>query len=296
MKTTRREVLQLFSWAMALPTVFGLDSILMAGVPAAADISPQELAALDFFNKLGYTRRPAMNLITGDDFNDGLRYDETPQEYPPGRIVLIQDCVRMEDLPRKEEPQVLPYFHIFSLSIEKPVFRGELLTQLLEYLVIRAKLAPTRMALVSTESFKPYLPHLEPFGIKTEQFVQRDRNEAMTTGDGSGYFNPPGHPYVTGQHSVSIHYAVDAGGKERTLKYPLPGYLEIAEVVIDSELKEPLSREMGGLGLERLAMAKGEAIDSFPVSKQKALTAIKAEAERRGVALPKAHRKISNNE
>jgi len=218
-----------------------------------------------------------------------------PQSFPPGQIMRIQNCVRMEDLSKDGQAGVLPYFHIFSLCIEKPAFRGQLLTQLLDYLITGAKLDPTRLAFVSTDSFKPYLSHLTPFAIKSEQFLQRDRKEAMAKGDGSGYFNPQGHPNVNGMHTVSIHYARNAGDKEQVLKYPLPGYWEIAEVVIEPDSDESLPREMVSLGVERLLLTQGKAIDSFAASRQKALVAIKAEAERRGVALPKGYHEISNS-
>jgi hypothetical protein len=294
MKKTRREVLQLLSWTMAMPVFFSLNNRLAAAASTSGDLTSQELAVLDFFTKSGFTRLPAMDLITGHSFNDGLRFDETPQSYPFGRSLWIQNCVRIEDLSRKGEPGVLPYFHILGLSIEKPAFRGELLTQMLDYLVNQAELDPKKLVLVSTDHFKPYLHHLETFRIETGQFVERDRTEAMARGDGSGFFNPSGHPYVTGQHTVSIHYALNIVDEKILLQYPLPRHLEIAEIVFDPDLKISLPREMAGIGLERLLLAQGKAIDGFDESRQKAVTAIKAESKRRSVALPKAYRKISN--
>ncbi|MCB1793881.1 MAG: hypothetical protein KDJ70_05505 [Candidatus Competibacteraceae bacterium] len=293
MKRTRREVLQLLSGAMAMPLIFISNSRLLAAASISRDLDPQELTVLDYFTKSGFTRLPAMDLITGHDFNDGLRYDDTPQSYPPGRSVRIQDCMRMEDLPRKGEPGILPYFHILSLSIEKPAFRGELLTTMLDYLVTEGGLDPKKLVLVSTDRFRPFLPLLETRGIEAGRFVERNRAEAMAKGDGSGYFNPLGHPYVTGQYTVSLHYALNAGGEKKLSEYPLPSHLEIAEVAFDPDLEKSPPREMGGIGLERLLLAQGKAIDDFDTSRKKGVAAVEAEAKRRMVALPKAYRRIS---
>jgi hypothetical protein len=295
MKMTRRELLGLLSWAMAAPAFLGWPRRVMAELAASAEIEQQESAAVAYFEKLGYKRLPAMNLITGDSFNGGLRFDDTPPAYPPGRTLRVQNCVRIDDLAKKGQPGVLLYFHIFSLSIEKPASSRQLLSQLLEYLIGKARLDPARFALVSTDHFKPYLAQLKSFGIQAGQFVERDRKEAMTIGDGSGYFNPPGHPYSPRQHTVSIHYARIADAKGKALKYPLPGHDEIAEVVIDPGAGNSLHRQIGGFGIERLMLAQGMEIDSFDASRQKALAAIKAEARRRGVALPKGYQIIAND-
>ncbi len=291
MTKTRREVLEMTAWAAALPLLSVTSPALLAAGPAPVDISRLQASAGDFFVKLGYRQLAAMHLITGADFNDGLRYDDTPELWDSGKTFRIQDCGRIEDLPKKGEPGVLPYFHIFALSIEKPAFRGELLTQVLDYLVTRAKLDPARLALVSTDNFKPYLIHLKPFGVSAGQFVQRERTAAMAAGDGSGYFHPAGHPQAPAMHTVSIHYSLEEVSGE--LQYPLPGFIELAEVGIDADNAELLERESGGFGMERLLMAQGKAIDSFPVGQQKALEALKAEAVRRGVELPEAYKKIS---
>ena len=295
LETTRREFLQLLSWTLAAPVFVGKPRHAMAGSPTSTDFEQQVSAALDYFEKQGYIQLPAMDLITGGPFNDGLRFDDTPPSYPPGQAIRIQDCVRIEDLSKKGQVEVLPYFHIFSFSIERPAHRGQLLSQLLDYLITRARLNPAKMALVSTDGFEHYLPLLEPLGIDAEQYVQRDRKAAMAKGDGSGYFKPPGHPYAVGQHTVSIHYARKPDTMGQALKYPLPGYLEIAEVAIDPSLDESLSHEGGGFGIERLMLAQGQVIESFAASRQRALVAIEAEAKRCGVALPKGYQMILNS-
>jgi len=294
MKQNRRELLKFASWLMAMPLFSVANARPLSAAPKSEDEAQLQEAAIDFFVKLGYRRLPAMHLITGEGFNDGLRFDDTPDQYPPGKTVRLQDCARMEDLARRGEPGVLPYFHIVALSSEKPTFRGELLTQVLDYLLQSAELDPKRFVFVSTDRFTPYLVQLQPYDISREQFVQRDLDAAIAAGDGSGYFRPKGHPAATGEYTVSIHYALDAGAKApgKALAYPLNGYLELAEVGIDSERGKSVPAESGGFGLERVLMAQGKPIDSFAQSHQKALAAIRAESERRGIALPKGYQKI----
>lgn len=296
MRQNRRELLKSASWLMTLPLFSVAKARPSSAAPESADESQLQEAAVDFFVERGYRRLPAMHLITGETFNDGLRFDDTPNRTPPGKTVRLQDCGRTGDLAKRGEPGVLPYFHIVALCIENPDARGELFTQVLDYLVESAELDPKRLALVSTERFIPYLEQLEPYGIRREQFVQRDLQEARAAGDGSGYFHPKGHPTAAGEYTVSIHYALEDDPKrsERTLEYPLNGYLELAEVVIDGDASASIRRESGGFGLERVLMAQGKPIDGFPQSQQKALSAIKAESERRGLALPMAYQKIRN--
>ena len=291
MKKTRRDILRLFSWIFALPVLSGLST---RGLAAAVNITRQEVAASVFFKTLGFHQLPAVDLITDSEFNDGLRFDESLADAPTGKTFRIQNCGRIEDLAEKGTLGVLPYFHIFAVNIEKPAFRGELLTQIMSYLISQAKLDPGRLLLVSTNRFQPYLQQLQPFGINASQFIERDYAEAIAAGDGSGFFNPPGHPHVNGAHSVSIHYASDASTMGKPQQYPLPGFLELGEIGIDAEPGEIIQSESAGLGVERILMAQGIAVDDFPTSQQKALAAIKSESELRGVPLPKAYQKIAD--
>jgi hypothetical protein len=291
MKITRRKALQMLSWTIALPAVVGLQGR-RAAAATLDERAVDEAAALDFFTKAGFALVPAMDLITNQAFNEGLRFDDTPNAYPPGRTLRIQGCIRMDDLSKRTQPGFLPYFHILSLSAERPAYRGELLMLTLDYLVTQAKLAHEQLALVSTEHFKPYLPLLSRIGIEPGQVVQRDLGEAKAKGDGSGYFMPKGHPDATGQHTVSIHYTPEPTHGNAGLEYPLPRYLELGEVVIEPDLAKVQAHEVAGLGLERLLLAQGHAMESFDESLKEAEKALEAEALRRGVSLPAGYDKL----
>jgi hypothetical protein len=296
MNLNRRELLKFASWLAAMP-LFPVANARQ--LPAESEFKAEvqlEAAAIDFFVKQGYHPVPALPLITGEQFNGGLRYDDTPSHYPSGKMVRLQGSLRLEDLERRGEWGTLPFFHILSLSIEKPASRGELLVQVLAYLVQSADLDPKRLLLVSTKRFEPYLALLQPFGISREQFVKRDLSEAIAAGDGSGYFRPEGHPTATGIHTVSIHYTPDSdvSGLGKSCHYPYNGSLELAEISIVEAGVVPIPREVGGFGLERLLMAQGKPIDSFLQSRQKALTAILAESERRGDPLPAGYQTIKS--
>ena len=251
------------------------------------------------FADLGYKMVEPVDLIRPHGFNGGLLYtclNEYHRDDPrsePERWFVMQGCGRLEDLDRKQEPGVLAHFHILSFRNNAPAYRGELLDQLLNFLVREADFKPERLLLVSTEKFKPYVKLLKPYGITEKQVFYRSMDEARKEGDGSGFFSPEGHPASPGNHCASIHYAPDAATLPETLSYPPQGYYEICEFLFESE-KVPTSKlEVASFGVERLAMAQGKPAGDFESSRKHLISKLEEEAKRRGIDLPHAHRRYA---
>lgn len=288
MTLTRRELLQRTPWALALPLLSGLPGSLRA--ESISDLSRLESDITHHFEGLGYKSLPPLDLITGDTFNGGLRFDESFEgDYPAGNSMRIQDCVRVDDVSLEGEAGVLAYFHIFILNQQAAAYQGELFSQLLGYLIDDVGLDAGKLVVVSTDKFLPYRPQLKKHGISAAQFVERSEKEARASGDGSGYFAPKGHPYVSGYDTASIHYPMSAATPASASTYPLKGYLELGEVILTDTSTQPIPAESGGLGLERVLMAAGKSTDDFETSRKRAQTAIQDESARRKVALPSGY-------
>ena len=292
MALTRRELLQKSRWALALPLLSGLPRSLRA--EPVSDLSQLESNITHHFKGLGYKSLPPLNLITGDGFNGGLRFDESFEgNYPAGNSMRIQDCVRVDDFSLEGEAGVLAYFHIFILNQQTPAYQGELFSELLGYLIDDMGLDAEKLVVVSTDKFVPYQPQLKKHGIGAAQFVERSEKEARASGDGSGYFAPKGHPYVSGYDTASIHYPMSNHAPTSATTYPLTGYLELGEVILTDASAQPVPSESGGLGLERVLMAAGKNTDDFAASREKAQIAIQDESARRKVALPSGYSLIT---
>ncbi|WP_340149228.1 hypothetical protein [uncultured Sneathiella sp.] len=290
MKPTRRDFLALGSWMAGLPLFLPFLAKAEAG-----SLNPDVQNVIAFFKARDYRQVPSLDLITGDSFNDGVRYDESaPGGLQDGKTVILQRCIRMEDINIDDRPDVLPYFHILAINLKGPFPSAMGLRTMLDYLVNHLELDPARLAFVSTDFFTPYLPHLEPFGIEASQFVIRDRKAALAAGDGSGFFSPKGHPHVNPYHSVSMHYAEDPDAMQQELHHTLPGFIEIGEVMIHEDAPEVEDLQIAAIGLERISMAMGNPVESFAQSRDMALAALEAEAKRRNVPLPPAYDKLKS--
>ena len=260
-------------------------------VPASAAESTLEQGRrllLGHFASLGYFERPPLDLITLDDFNDGLRYDRAIGSSRGGNVMWPQLCGRVEDIANKGQEGVLAGFHHFALRNSNPAFDGELLLQAVGFLVRQAGLPPSRLVFVSTEWFEPYKSIFGSHGIAMDQLIVRPLAEAEAAGDGSGFFKPDGHPMKPRLATVSIHFVTDdgpAGGRS----YPLSGAIEIAELTLRAGPRRDAVVQDGSFGLERLLMAQGKAVGDFEESRRRLLRAIEQEAARRGVPLPEAH-------
>jgi len=254
------------------------------GLAVAAPDGTETLAA-DFevyFDTLGYRPLPPLDMITGESFNGGLRYDDTRLDNPANATLCLQPSARIGDIAERGKPGVLALFTICALRQPEPAAPGMLFGQILDFLVSGRKLDPERMVFVSTEVFEPYG---EQYGtVRAGQFLKRSTDEAMAAGDGSGYFGPRDHPARPGFATVSIHYPL-AGAVGSGLSYPPEGYQEIAEIGI-SPLEGAGGAEVGGFGLERVVLAEGGAIPDFEQSRLALLQLVEDEAQSSGKDLP----------
>lgn len=262
-------------------------SCLALARPGRVSAAPDASAAFaGHFEALGYEPVAAHPLITLEPFNGGLRYDEMPRhKVAPARRVYVQPCSRVEDIIKRGQPATLAYFHILALANSEPIAHEELLIQFLGFLLDRVGLAPQRLTLVSTSRFESYRPYLEAFGLAPQQLVLRSIDEAVREADGSGFFGPQGHPASPEAWTASFHYAL-SGETPSELLHPLPGHLELGEIVFAAGTDAQTPVQEGGFGIERLLAARGEPVPSFEQSRQDLLAALEADARSRGASLP----------
>ncbi len=252
----------------------GLGSVVLGGCKTIPVMSPKNnnLSQIEqYFSSLGFEQGPAGSLLTGSTYNGGLRYDDVmiPITHKMWRI---QPCARVEDIAKKGQFGVLPYFTIFIA--EKPIgTKGDMLREGLTYLTSTAGLSGNKLSVTTTELAQPYFPMLNAFGITKDQIHLRPLAEAMAMGDGSGWFNPPGHPQQPDYPSLSIAYRG----------------LEICEVLLPEGPRSSAAYEGFGLGLERLHYAQTGEMESWNTSCEKLLAAIKSEAQRNHIPLPPAY-------
>ncbi|MDA7947524.1 MAG: twin-arginine translocation signal domain-containing protein [Hyphomicrobiaceae bacterium] len=276
--------------ATALPNGF-------AGSTASAAREAKSFA--EYLSDLGYELIPPANLITGHSFNGGVSYDEGHDYHgggasgEPSKWFVLQDCARLDDIAKRNEFGVLAYFHILGCTNNAPAHRGEVLEQIVKYLVGPAGLKPERFVLVATERGDGFLEQLEPFGFKRDQVVLRKLDDARTAGDGSGYFKPDGHPMGQEFHTLSFHYAPEGKDLPSGRTYPLPGYLEIGEFLFEPQHKAAKDHESFGLGAERLVMAQGKLAGDFNSSRERLLAKLRDDTKRNGLKLPNAYDNFS---
>ena len=274
---SRRNVLEL-SVGGAAAMVAGTRPA-VAARPSVDEISESALA---FFQERGHVPVPSLPLITGDDFNGGLRYDAFRSEAPPEPWVAIQTAARIEDIAERNRPGVLAGFTVVNIGFPMPAGSWSTLDVALDFLVEERGLDPERMVFVSTAILKPLIERFEP--LRAGTFIERDITEAKAAADGSGYFAPSGHPYQPTLYTVGIYHPIgDAVTAAST--YPLDDHIEIAEITVPPA-DAPRRRQGGSIGLERLAMAEGKPIPDYEESRLDLLRMIEEEAERDGKPLP----------
>ena len=293
MAVDRRTFLKTSAGAAAAVTLSGNPT----GMTAQAAGEAHSYA--EYLTGLGYQGIAPADLITGHNFNGGLSYDESHDYHrkapggEPEKWFVLQNCARLDDIAKRNERGVLAYFHILGCVNNTPDHPGEVLQQVLAFLLGQAKLIPERLFVVATEHADPYLERVESAAVAKEQIVTRPFDEAHATGDGSGYFRPDGHPTGPELHSLSLHYVppgIDIGTEH---KYPLPDHLEIGEFLFRPKNKPGSAVEMFSLGVERLAMAQGTSAGDFETSRKRLLASLEKEAGRKNVALPKAYHDFS---
>jgi hypothetical protein len=247
-------------------------------------------SALAYFGELGFAGLPPLSMITGDDFNGGLRFDESRPDVPSQNSITIQFAARTGDIAEHRRPGVLAGFNIIGLQNSAEAEPGSLVGHVMNFLIEERMLDPARMRFVSTELFRPHLESAA--GVTTDRFLERPLGEAHAAGDGSGYFAPEGHPYSPTFATVGVYYPISETAADADFSYPPEDYIEIAEI----GLGEPgRSRHEGaGIGLERLAMAEGDDLPDFKESRLNLLQIIEDEARRTGKALPPGYTQFAS--
>jgi hypothetical protein len=268
-------------------TATGVAALAIGGRGASAAASATDEIrehALRYFGGEGFALSPPLGMIIDSAFNGGLRYDESRQMPPETPTMIVQSAARIDDIAERERPGVLAVFTIFAIIQPGPAKPGMLISHIMNFLVHERKLDPERMLFVSTERFRPLIGELDD--VTAERVLERTFEEARAAGDGSGFFAPAGHPYAPALATVGIYYRMPGTAMGGDLSYPPEGYVEIAEVGIAPLGDSPDGPQIGGFGVERVAMAEGETIPDFGETQLNLLRIIEDEAARTGKDLP----------
>jgi len=285
-KLTRRRLIQLSSVGFAALAAS------KHGVLAAATRTDEVRDnALRFFGGRNFVEMPPLGMITDATFNGGLRYDETRPDPPAAPAVTVQTAARIDDIAEKGRPGVLAAFTLFGIGIPAQAGSETVLSHVMDFLVGERNLDPRRMLFVSTEQFRPLVGQID--GVPADLFFERTLEEAMAAGDGSGFFAPAGHPHSPSCATVGVYYRIPGVPEATERSYPPEGYMEIAEVGI-APSSDPNGPQLGGIGVERVAMAEGEEVPDFEETKLNLLRIIEDEAARTGKDLPPGYTKFAS--
>lgn len=283
MPIDRRRLLGL-SAAAATTLTLGRGSAL--AIPTATDEVRD--SALSWFPTHGFGSIPPLDLMTGDAFNGGLRYDETGSEDPEQPWMRLQPAARIEDIAERDRDGVLATFNIIGLSHSEPD-EDAIMPAVLRFLIDERNLDPANMLFVSTEAFRPYLDRIDE--VSADRFLERPLEVAQAMGDGSGYFAPRGHPNGPAFPSVGLYYPVPGATPKGDPVYPPPGYIELAEIGLAPNAG---GGTLAGLGMERIAMAEGGDVPDFGETRLNLLRLLEDEAERTGRPLPEGYTQFAS--
>ena len=225
-----------------------------------------------YLHKRGYQSVAALPLVTGHPFNGGLQCDDT--ELPTPLHYVVQPASRIGDVSHSSRLGVLPLFHIIGCANARDAV-GASLDLGLDYLVNVVGLDRQRLRLTGTEKARPLFPVMARYGVNESQMRLFDWQEARHKGEGSGYFEPKGHPRSPSLDSVSIDYILPDGSE-----------LEIAEIGIN------VPQEGFSVGVERLTMARRNKLIHWEESLPGFRRAVEQDARRQGRALPAGYYEI----
>ena len=229
-----------------------------------------------YLQQKGLTESPAQPLISGIEFNGGLRYDDDPSTLTTASY-MKQIAARSEDVKKKDNPGTLPIFTIMGVSTTTPEQAVVATDLIMTYLTGTVGLDMDRLRVTTTDHSAQFFPQLDKYGISTEQITLRPWDEAVADGSGSGFFAPAGHPGSPAVPSFSIEYMLSDGTA-----------LEIAEIPYG----DGTVPTAGGIGVERVSMARNDRVttwgDSLPAFK----TAIEDSVAATGAARPAGYYKI----
>jgi hypothetical protein len=235
---------------------------------------------VQFFLRKGYRDVGELPLITNEPFNGGLRYDEDMGDVREAAF-RVQRCARIEDVHGKGKRGVLPHFTLLAASAPLTA-KPEFFSEVFEFLITARQLDPKKMTITTTRMAEVYFLLFKRWGILDQQIRHRDIEEAKARGDGSGYFAPRGHPRCPGAPSFSVHYQL-VDGEE----------IELAEMSFPEKTAGE-SQAVGGIGLERLAMAEGMVAPSWEEALQKMHKHVAGELKERGGDAPEGYKRLAN--
>ncbi|MCX7393324.1 MAG: hypothetical protein NTW75_04275 [Planctomycetales bacterium] len=264
MSIDRREFLK-------VGAAFGVASV-STKTAASVGITPEETTAqiARYLAGRGYTKVKPVPLVTGHPFNGGLEYDEDETSLKPVTYV-VQTVARANDVSVAHVLGTLPLFTILGVKTGNGANEEDAVGLLMGYLTKEADLDPQRIRLTTTKRASHCFPLFEKYGITKSQIRLRPWAEAFADGNGSGYYNPHGHPRKPASESISLEYVL-TGGKE----------IEIGEIGYHSGMRP----RVGGLGIERVTMARNNRAMMWSERLGAFKAAVKADAKRQGRPLP----------
>ena len=287
---SRRDLFLGSAAVVASGALLGVPNVALAGSTAsAAENAVLRLRQkLDhYMQELGYSEIQPKPLIVSDtsagavckgasasaymQTNGGLRYDDELIGTSHASYVY-QSAARIEDIPKKGLPNVLPYFTIAAIESDDLPDTGAMIDLIFSFLINNVNLAARNLSVTSTELIFPYKKNIMAFGIPERNITIRNLDAAKAAGQGSGWFLNP----VTGFSTPSLSVEYQRGRQKQ----------EIAEIMILETSRSDLKGQGGGIGMERLAWAQTGRMFTWEQRLPQLLEKIEAEAASRGVPLP----------
>lgn len=112
--------------------------------------------------ELGFEKIDSLSLITGHEYNAGLRYDDSEPSKARGRIYKIQKSARVEDIEFRNKIGYLPYFTIASCR-SSTMNDISSFSSIMLLLREKLKLDPRKMSFTSTSLINDIIPELKMF-------------------------------------------------------------------------------------------------------------------------------------
>lgn len=229
-----------------------------------------------YLQQRGLTESPTQPLISGIEFNGGLRYDDDPSTLTNANYVK-QIAARPEDVEKKDNPGTLPIFTLMGVPTTTPEQAVVATDLIMTYLTGPVGLDMDRLRVTTTDRSAQFFPQLDKYGISTEQITLRPWDEAVADGSGSGFFAPAGHPGSPAVPSFSIEYMLSSGLR-----------LELTEITYGDGTVPTL----GGIGVERVSMARNDLVTTWADSLPAFKSAVEESVAATGAARPAGYYKI----
>lgn len=223
-----------------------------------------------YLQQQGLTESPTQPLISGIEFNGGLRYDDDPSTLTNANY-LKQTAARPEDVEKKDNPGTLPIFTLMGVSTTTPEQAVVATDLIMTYLTGTVGLDMDRLRVTTTDRSSQFFPQLDRYGISSSQITLRPWDQAVKDGAGSGFFAPAGHPGNPAVPSFSIEYMLSSGAR-----------LELAEITYG----DGTVPTAGGIGVERVSMARNDVVTSWADSLPAFKSAVEESVAATGAARP----------